>query len=114
MKRFIAVCLLIVCVALPVISLAATCGTCGAPGASYHTDGIMRAYDTTNHTIYSYHYTVCTRCHNITIFQNTIRRIEYGPHNMQHSKTWVTATLTYEYDYCPTCGYRTPGTTIYH
>lgn len=114
MKRFIAVCLLVICVALPIIGVAATCGTCGAPGAAYHTNGIVSVYDTTSHSIYSYHYTTCTRCHNVTVFEETFHLTEQGPHTMQHSKQWVTSTLTYEYDYCTKCPYRTTGTTIYH
>lgn len=112
MKRFIAVCMLIICIALPVICLAATCANCGASGAIHRYDGSRNEISSTHHDLMTFEYTSCAKCHQITIL-NILSHIQ-GPHNWKHSKTWVTPTLTYEYDYCTTCGYQTMGTTIYH
>lgn len=109
MKKFTAVFLLIVCVALPVISLADTCAFCGAPEPDQRTERIC-SISYTYHIIKTTKYISCKVC--LTDTKHMDETI--GPHIFQHFKQWVTATLTYEYDYCDTCGYQTTGTTIYH
>lgn len=112
MKRFIAVCLLVICVALPIIGVAANCFSCGAPGAYLSTNNTtIESYNSSTHTILKYDYTVCNVCQTIHIRVKTRTTV---PHSIQHSKQWVTSTLTYEYDYCTVCDYKSPGTTIHH
>ena len=112
MKRFIAVCLLIVCIALPIISLAATCATCGASGAIHGYNGERNEITTTYHDLTTFEYTSCAKCHTITILK--ILSHIHGPHTLKHWKQWVTPSMTYEYDYCTVCDFQTTGITIQH
>lgn len=112
MRRLIAICLLIVCVALPIIGLAATCAICGNTNATAVNDVTFTRYNQTSHQVFTANCTSCTACNTLNIVKVTY--YNEGPHSLSHVTQWVTPTILYEYDRCSTCGYITNTKTTYH
>lgn len=70
MKRFVAICLLVVCVALPLFSWGATyeCLNCGSYNTKTETDSSAKATGSgTSHTVCIYSVTTCSECNKLTI-----------------------------------------------
>ncbi len=83
MKRFVAICLLVVCVALPLISWGATtyeCLNCGSRNTKTTTDSRAKPTGSgTSHSESYYSVTTCSECNKLTI--------SYGLHIVPHKYT---------------------------
>ena len=83
MKRFVAICLLVVCVALPLISWGATtyeCLNCGSRNTKTTTDSRAKPTGSgTSHSESYYSVTTCSECNKLTI--------SYGIHKVPHKYT---------------------------
>lgn len=113
MKRFVAICLLIVCVTLPIISFADyVCGSCHGINAYIESKTVKTYRDTVYHMVEARKYKICRDC--------GYQELTYvGPsfterHSAKHYTQQVSLHLTYEYDYCSECNTRFNTHTYYH
>ena len=113
MKRFIAICLLVVCVALPLMSFAEyICNSCHGINA-YETDGWYRTpRDTVYHMKEYRKYRVCRDCGYREC--TYIGESKTEAHNLKHYTQQISPHLTYEYDKCSGCGGYYNTHTYYH
>ena len=113
-KRFIAICLLIVCIALPIASMAGfECYFCHKTHAYLYTAYELVGSDANYHYKQIHAYMLCDDCGKGSDL-GRYGDITAEAHNLKHYTQWVTATITYEYDKCLTCGSTFNTTTIYH
>lgn len=111
MKRIIAVSLLIICIALPLISLSEYCTQCGHYNAHLEKKPDFVSIDSGRHFYDEYYNMVCPDC-GAVVFDFRLRYLE--DHVFQHYTQWVTATLTYEFNRCTRCGYIKDAHTVSH
>ena len=90
MKRLVAVCLLIVCLVLPLTSIAGFCPKCGKSHAVAVVFYSYTQQNNTYHTVTAEAYLYCPDC---------------------NKRTDLSPTLMYEYDVCNDCGARINTTT---
>lgn len=114
MKRFIAICLLIVCVALPLVSMAdVVCNKCH--GINAYNDGGKWYKDPKNtvyHTVEYREYTICRDCGYKALYK--VGNSYTQKHSLTHYTQQISPYLTYEYDKCSGCGGYYNTHTYYH
>ena len=113
MKRFVAICLLIVCVTLPIISFADyVCGSCHGINCYLKTGNEITPKNTVFHTVEYREYTICRDCgyKNLTYVGNS----HTERHSLKHYTQQISPHLTYEYDKCSACGGYYNTHTYYH
>lgn len=107
MKRAIAICLLVICIALPLISYAVTASTRCPYCKRTNTipidyDIFYTPYDSTRHTTYVRFLLICTDCGKAF---TTDCEIAKDPHsNLTHHTQVLGLHLVREYDTCGLCG----------
>ncbi len=107
MKRAIAICLLVICIALPLISYAVTASTRCPYCKRTNTipidyDIFYTPYDSTRHTTYVKFLLICSDCGRTFTSDCEIAK---DPHrNPTHYRQVIGLHLVYEYDVCGDCG----------
>ncbi|QTE75558.1 hypothetical protein JS518_06685 [Clostridiales bacterium FE2010] len=105
MKRAIAICLLVICIALPLISYASglQCPHCKKSSSiPINYSFFYTPYNSTSHTTYARILMYCTNCRNTFTSDCEIAK---DPHrNPTHYRQVIGLHLVYEYDVCGDCG----------
>ena len=109
MKRFVAVCLLIVCLVLPLTSIAGFCPKCGKSHAVAVVFYSYTQQNNTYHTVTAEAYLYCPDCNKRTDLGSTSYSARHT--NLTHYHQTLSLTLMYEYDVCNDCGARINTTT---
>ncbi len=113
MKRFIAICLLVVCVALPLISYADyVCSNCHGINCYLKKGDEKTPKNTVYHTVEYREYTICRDCGTKTL--SYVGNSHTERHSLKHYTQQISPHLTYEYDKCSGCGGYYNTHTYYH